>query len=73
MGGKVGENPAALRTAVFSLYSINLGGGGVKRPLARGVRGAGEISAKFKNELRLLCPCDKSKVFAKKTVETLYM
>ena len=47
-GGKVGENPAALRTAVFSLSSINLrGGGGFKRPLARGVRGAGEISAKF--------------------------
>ena len=28
MGGKVGENPAALRAAVFSLSSENLRGGG---------------------------------------------
>ena len=28
MGGKVGENPAALRAAVFSLSSKNLRGGG---------------------------------------------
>ena len=35
MGGKVGENPAALRAAVFSLASKNLrggGGGAFKRP-----------------------------------------
>ena len=32
MGGKVGENPAALRTAVFSLSSENLRGGGVQTP-----------------------------------------
>ena len=33
MGGKVGENPAALRAAVFSLSSKNLrGGGGVQTP-----------------------------------------
>ena len=30
--GKVGENPAALRAAVFSLSSKNLGGGGVQTP-----------------------------------------
>ena len=30
--GKVGENPAALRAAVFSLSSKNLGGGAFKRP-----------------------------------------
>ena len=28
MGGKVGENPAALRAAVFSLASKTWGGGG---------------------------------------------
>ena len=33
MGGKVGENPAALRAVVFSLSSKNLrGGGGVQTP-----------------------------------------
>ena len=32
MGGKVGENPAALRAAVFSLSSKNLRGGAFKRP-----------------------------------------
>ena len=34
MGGKVGENPAALRAAVFSPSSKNLrgGGGAFKRP-----------------------------------------
>ena len=32
MGGKVGENPAALRAAVFSLASKNLRGGGVQTP-----------------------------------------
>ena len=34
MGGKVDENPAALRAAVFSLSSKNLrgGGGGVQTP-----------------------------------------
>ena len=33
MGGKVGENPAALRAAIFSLASKNLrGGGAFKRP-----------------------------------------
>ena len=32
MGGKVGENPAALRAAVFSLSSKNLSGGAFKRP-----------------------------------------
>ena len=37
MGGKVGENPAALRAAVFSLSSKNLrGGGALKRPLQQG-------------------------------------
>ena len=32
MGGKVGENPAALRAAVFLLSSKNLRGGGVQTP-----------------------------------------
>ena len=32
MGGKVGESPAALRAAVFSLSSKNLRGGGVQTP-----------------------------------------
>ena len=32
MGGKAGENPAALRAAVFSLSSKNLRGGAFKRP-----------------------------------------
>ena len=32
MGGKVGENPAALRAAVFSLSSKNRRGGGVQTP-----------------------------------------
>ena len=32
MGGKVGENPAALRAAVFLLSSKNLRGGAFKRP-----------------------------------------
>ena len=32
MGGKVGENPAALRAAVFSLSSKNLRRGGVQTP-----------------------------------------
>ena len=32
MGGKVGENPAALRAAVFSLSSKYLRGGGVQTP-----------------------------------------
>ena len=32
MGGKVGENPGALRAAVFSLSSKNLRGGGVQTP-----------------------------------------
>ena len=34
MGGKVGENPAALRAAVFSLSSKNLGGGRSNAPQA---------------------------------------
>ena len=39
MGGKVGENPAALRAAVFSLSSKNLrGGGAFKRPPPAGRR-----------------------------------
>ena len=41
MGGKVGENPAAMRSAVFSLSSKNLrGGGGVQTPppAGRGLR-----------------------------------
>ena len=33
-GGKVGENPAALRAAVFSLSSKNLGGGRSNAPPA---------------------------------------
>ena len=32
MAGKVAENPAALRAAVFSLSSKNLRGGGVQTP-----------------------------------------
>ena len=32
MGGKVGENTAALRAAVFSLASKNLREGGVQTP-----------------------------------------
>ena len=36
MGGKVGENAAALRAAVFSLASKNLrGGGGAQTPPSR--------------------------------------
>ena len=36
MGDKVGENPAALRAAVFLLSSKNLrGGGGVQTPPSR--------------------------------------
>ena len=42
MGGKVGENPAALRAAVFSLSSKNLRGGGRSNapppPAGRGLR-----------------------------------
>ena len=40
MGGKVGENPAALRAAVFSLASKNLRGGGGRSnapPAGRGL------------------------------------
>ena len=39
MGGKVGENPAALRAAVFSLSSKNLRGGGRSNasPAGRGL------------------------------------
>ena len=36
MGGKVGENPAALRAAVFSLASKNLRGGRSNAPPAGG-------------------------------------
>ena len=36
MGGKVGENPAALRAAVFSVSSKNLRGGAFKRPPQQG-------------------------------------
>ena len=37
MGDKVGENPAALRAAVFLLSSKNLrGGGGVQTPPQQG-------------------------------------
>ena len=32
MEGKVGENPAALRAAIFSLSSKNSRGGGVQTP-----------------------------------------
>ena len=42
MGGKVGENPAALRAAVFSLSSKNLRGGAFKHPPAG--RGLIEVS-----------------------------
>ena len=34
-GGKVGENPAALRAAVFSLSPKNLGGGRSNAPPSR--------------------------------------
>ena len=40
MGGKVGENQAALRAAVFSLSSKNRRGGGVQTP-PRPQQGAG--------------------------------
>ena len=40
MGGKVGENPAVLRAAVFSLASKTWGGGGVQTPLPQ--QGAGK-------------------------------
>ena len=36
MGGKVGENPAALRAAVFSLSSKNLRGGRSNAPPQQG-------------------------------------
>ena len=36
MVGKVGENPAALRAAVFLLSSKNLRGGGVQTPPQQG-------------------------------------
>ena len=45
MGGKVGENPAALRAAVFSLSSKNLRGG-VQTPLPPAGRGLSQW-AKF--------------------------
>ena len=41
MGGKGGENPAALRAAVFSLSSKNLRGGGVQTPPPPPQQGAG--------------------------------
>ena len=37
MGGKVGENPAALRAAVFSLSSKNLRGAFKRPPAGRGL------------------------------------
>ena len=36
MGGQLGENPAALRAAIFSLSSINLRGEGVQTPPQQG-------------------------------------
>ena len=45
MGGKVGENPAALRAAVFSLSSKNLRGA-FKRPPSR-ARVKGSVSTAF--------------------------
>ena len=49
MGGKVGENPAALRAAVFSLSSKNLrGGGAFKRPPSR-ARVKGRVSTDIGN------------------------
>ena len=42
MGGKVGENPAALRAAVFSLSSKNLRGG-VQTPPPPAGRGLKEV------------------------------
>ena len=48
MGGKVGENPAALRAVVFSLSSKNLrrGGGGVQTSPPAG-RGLNELKRPF--------------------------
>ena len=46
MGGKVGENPAALRAAVFSLSSKNLRGA-FKRPPPPAGRGLNDIAQKF--------------------------
>ena len=48
MGGKVGENPAALRAAVFLLAPRNLrgGGGGFKRPPPPVGRGLSNVTSK---------------------------
>ena len=51
MGHKVGENPAALRAAVFLLSSKNLrGGGAFKRPPPAG-RGADSQSSRSCREV----------------------
>ena len=57
MGDKVGENPAALRAAVFLLSSKNLrgGGGGVQTPPPPAGRGL-TISFKLANESGFLAP-----------------
>ena len=52
MGGKVGENPAALRAAVFSLSSKNLrGGGGVQTPPPLAGRGLKECSMQYGSKM----------------------
>ena len=44
MGDKVGENPAALRAAVFLLSSKNLRGGGVQTPPPPAGRGLNVVN-----------------------------
>ena len=47
MGGKVSENPAALRAAVFSLVSKNLKGGGAFNPPSRARAREGQACTQF--------------------------
>ena len=48
MGDKVGENPAALRAAVFLLSSKNLRGGAFKRPPPPAGRGLIDFYARIR-------------------------
>ena len=54
MGGKVGENPAALRAAVFSLSSKNLRGGGRSNaappPAGRGLRSCDSWNSSWRRQ-----------------------
>ena len=61
MGDKVGENPAALRAAVFLLSSKNLrGGGAFKRPPPAG-RGLIEQAARYGHNVIKYVPVKPNK------------